>query len=241
LRSGLSHDYIDSFRAWQEGLKAVTRSEWFTSIGIDAGVRHEMEKTIRSLEAENLTRGAEYLECETKTSYLPDWYVDSRLHGVCNHSTRGHILEDLHRYLYASCFARVHGYSPKLNEYPIPLLPKHRNVTHNNGGIIFSDRFKVQLRGQPSSTITCHISKDGHYYIHPDSGQCRSLTVREAARLQTFPDNYYFEGPRTSQYQQVGNAVPPLLARAIAKIVFHVLTQEKPTQLESGRFQNRTK
>ena len=145
---------------------------------------------------------------------------------VCNHDTRSHIREDLWRYFFAACFAEENGYPPKLENFPRSLLPKHRNVDQAIAGKKFADRFRVQLPDRPSTTVVSHISKDGHYYIHPDPQQYRSLTVREAARLQTFPDNYFFEGPRTQQFHQVGNAVPPLLARKIAKVVVKLLAKE---------------
>lgn len=152
---------------------------------------------------------------------LSSWYLDPRLGGLCNSTTRGHMGSDLSRYLYASSFAAVHGRSPKLKELPGTLKPKHKNADGDD----FTDRFRVQLRNRPATTVTSHIAKDGHYFIHYDPFQCRSLTVREAARLQTFPDNYFFAGGRTDQYVQVGNAVPPLLARQIAAVVADILEQ----------------
>ena len=130
---------------------------------------------------------------------------------------------DLQRYLFASSFAAVNGKSPELRDFPRSLLPAHRNIGLEGKEEFFDDRFRVQLADKPSSTITCHLAKDGHYYIHYDPSQCRSLTVREAARLQTFPDNYYFCGTRTAQYKQVGNAVPPLLANQIASLVLGIV------------------
>jgi len=146
---------------------------------------------------------------------------------VVNHETRKHIPEDLLRYLFASSYAAVgaNGRSPKLHNFPVELLPKHENVArtlkYRHG--FFNDRFRVQVAGQPATTVTSHIAKDGHYFIHHDPAQCRSWTVREAARVQTFPDNYFFEGTRTDQYRQVGNAVPPYLAVQIAAVVAAVL------------------
>ena len=151
---------------------------------------------------------------------LTDWLADERLDRVLHHETRGHIPEDLGRYLYAATHADVMGVSPKLSGFPEFLQPEHRNRASGD----FADRFRVQLGYRPSSTVTSHISKDGHYFIHPDPRQVRSLTVREAARLQTFPDNYFFCGPRTAQYHQVGNAVPPFLALQIARVIQGLLS-----------------
>lgn len=148
---------------------------------------------------------------------------DARLSGLTSHEARGHMAHDLRRYFYAAIFAEQTGRSPKLADFPNALLPDHANVELGRTGKMFSDRFRVQLPDQVSTTVTSHISKDGHYFIHYDPLQCRSLTVREAARLQTFPDNYFFAGPRTAQYHQVGNAVPPYLAGQIASIVGEML------------------
>lgn len=152
---------------------------------------------------------------------LKEWYRDARLGtAIVNHESRGHIAGDLHRYLYYSTYASQMEKSPNSSNLPKPLWPQHKNFDSGK----FADRFRVQLENSPGTTVTSHISKDGHYFIHYDSAQCRSLTVREAARLQTFPDNYYFVGNRTQQYTQVGNAVPPFLALQLAEIVFSIIT-----------------
>lgn len=155
---------------------------------------------------------------------IPRWYRDRPLALLANHESRTHMPSDLIRYLFVSAFGETTGRSPTLQDFPTCLLPKHRNVDPlSPNTAIFKDRFRVQLADTYATTITSHIAKDGHAFIHFDPVQCRSLTVREAARLQTFPDSYVFLGNRTSQYTQVGNAVPPYLANQIADLVADVL------------------
>lgn len=100
-------------------------------------------------------------------------------------------------------------------------LPEEIRTQNNETS--FLDRFKVVDGQGYSHTVIAHLSKDGHYYINPNEKYNRSISMREAARIQSFPDNFYFEGPRSAKFKQIGNAVPPLMANAIAKSIQKML------------------
>lgn len=215
LRSGLSRQR-DNAPSWREAVLQHAE-RLIASKEVDADLRRYLADLKRNglANASERRRATISGDGHRMPSDLAKWLIDPALERVSGHETRAHIAEDLGRYLFVSAFGREHGRSPKLSDFPQFLLPAHRN--RDSGA--FADRFRVQVGDRPSSTVTSHISKDGHYFIHPDPAQVRSLTVREAARLQTFPDNYVFCGTRTQQYHQVGNAVPPFLALRIARVI----------------------
>ncbi len=100
-----------------------------------------------------------------------------------------------------------------------PELQRYRND-------IFDDKYKKLDENDLCRTITAHIAKDGYWYIHPR--QARTLTIREAARIQSFPDDFRFSGPPSAAFKQIGNAVPPLVGRAIGGAVRDALAAKKP-------------
>lgn len=141
------------------------------------------------------------------TNYLEKFEIRNGVDFVTQHVTRPHNERDLSIYRIAIQKWLLNGERLKY-----PDLPEHLK-THNNQES-FLDRFKVVDPDGCSHTVVAHIAKDGHYYIYPDLEQIRSLSIREAARIQSFPDDYYFEGGRSAAFRQIGNAVPPLMAVA---------------------------
>ena len=221
IRSGLSRSTEDT-SIWRNEISRLNPGGISLELNGFECLSELMDGLSRSLTSIGLNlerKSQDYSIFQRESTDLRDFLFDDRLTSLEGHESRTHMAADLRRFLFAATFAQVFGRSPLLGEYPVSLLPNHKNVDLARQGKMFSDRFRVQLPERPCSTITSHIAKDGHYYIHYDPSQCRSLTVREAARIQTFPDNFKFLGSRTAQYQQIGNAVPPFLANQIAKIV----------------------
>jgi DNA (cytosine-5)-methyltransferase 1 len=144
--------------------------------------------------------------------YLKNTRTRNGMEFVTQHITRNHNDRDLE--IYSIAISKWVNDRERLKYYDLPgRLQTHKNTRS------FLDRYKVVDPTGHSHTVMAHISKDGHYYIYPDKNQVRSLSVREAARLQSFPDDYFFEGGRGAAFTQIGNAVPPLMAEAIAKTI----------------------
>lgn len=133
---------------------------------------------------------------------------------IRNHIARNHNDKDQERYRILS-----------ENKWQLKDLQEVRpDLVHHNPKH-FGNRYTVQEFDKPGKTVVAHLYKDGNLFIHPDPEQSRTFTVREAARIQSFPDDFVFEGSRTEQYKQVGNAVPPFMAQAFAKVIKKTLEE----------------
>ena len=133
---------------------------------------------------------------------------------LMDHIARKHNEKDIARYVEMA-----------KNEWTFEELLNNRPDLKHEHPRVFGNSYTVQFWNNPARTIIAHLYKDGNQFIHPDYTQGRTITVREAARLQSFPDDFVFEGSRTEQYKQIGNAVPPLFAQAIAKAIKKVLRE----------------
>ena len=171
-----------------------------------------------------------YVKYKTNTNaYLSESAIRNGINILTQHISRPNNKQD--KEIYSIAVEKWNYDKKRLNYNDLPDNLK----THKNRHSFF-DRFKVVAEDlEYSHTVVAHISKDGHYYIHPDAKQNRSISVREAARLQSFPDDYYFEGVkkgniknnlfynRTAAFKQIGNAVPPLMAASLAKSLAKII------------------
>lgn len=184
-------------------------------------IKHEgkvwdLLKDLPDLQAGEGTDGFQKYKKGYSSKYLADKKIRNTYGGVRHHAARNHNERDREIYRIAIQNWRNSGHRLNYDELPDDLK------THKNRHS-FIDRYKVVDRSSISHAVLAHLAKDGHYFIHPDLEQARSLTVREAARIQSFPDDYLFEGPRSAKYVQIGNAVPPLMAEGIAKKIKEML------------------
>ena len=148
--------------------------------------------------------------------YLKQTQIRNCIPFTTQHITRHHNNRDLE--IYSIAIDKWLNKKERLKYNDLPArLQSHKNTE------AFLDRYKVVDPEGHAHTVVAHISKDGHYYIYPDKDQVRSISVREAARIQSFPDNYFFEGGRTASFKQIGNAVPPLMAKSIAKTIKNII------------------
>ena len=152
---------------------------------------------------------------KSTNQYLIDSSIrDKNFNILTQHETRPH--NELDREIYKEAILAWNNKKERLC-YKELSIRRPELITHKNT-MTFTNRFNVVKADQKAShTVLAHMAMDGHYYIHPDIKQLRSLSIREAARLQSFPDDFYFEGSRTSIFRQIGNAVPPKMAEQIAK------------------------
>jgi DNA (cytosine-5)-methyltransferase 1 len=191
LRSGLTKDQDgnktkDGKNEWRDALTKILALGVLDGLpnGRSDDLRSDIEWTLGRIALPRADRGGEFVPRRARSDYLPDWFCDSRLKGVCNHYARPHMVGDLHRYLFAVCYTHCFGTVPELGDFPPRLLPRHKNVGVEKKKEYFDDRFRVQVADRPATTITSHLAKDGHYFIHYDEKQCRSFTVRELLLLR---------------------------------------------------------
>ena len=193
----------------------------------NSGISSEVASIFSDLPILKTGQGTDkYTDYAGKTnSWLETTGIRNGLTILTQHITRPHTKQDKNIYRIA-----VRKWNTKNERLDYNDLPERLKTHHNRHS--FLDRFKVVASDLPySHTLVAHIAKDGHYYIHPDIRQNRSISVREAARLQSFPDDYYFEGikegkAQTAAFKQIGNAVPPLMAAFLAHQIRRLINGE---------------